>query len=50
MKTTKSNNPVKDFKQIESLIKSAPGLTNDEKKDLSMRNIFALIANCEIVE
>jgi len=49
MKTKVEKTAVKKYREIDSLIGSTSSLTDNEKKDLAKRNIFALLANIEIV-
>lgn len=37
------------YKDLDSLIAGTSSLTDNEREKLALENIFALIANCEII-
>jgi hypothetical protein len=40
---------VQKYREIDNLMSSMSNLTDDEKKDLAIRNFFALLENVEMV-
>ena len=48
-KKTKKVNAVENYKKIDRLIGLTSSISIEEKADLALKNVFAMLANIEIV-